>query len=235
MANAAHLWEHSRCSEPQRMRQLSLIVVAVTLCLTCGAQTGGLETIGPPTDLGVPNAVVQVLESHGNRLKVADGSVLCDIWLRKSVPTQTAKKESEGLLYPEFSESTLIGVILFPKTATDFRGQPIAAGTYSLRYELMPDDGNHLGVAPDRDFLLLVPAALDSDPGALYKFDELVQMSRKASGTNHPGPLSLAQASGSATSLTKSAEDHWIFSSMLKLDSGKDLPFALVVKGTAAQ
>jgi len=47
--------------------------------------------------------------------------------------------------------------------------------------------------------------------------------------------LSLAQASGSATSLTKSAEDHWIFSSMLKLDSGKDLPFALVVKGTAAQ
>ena len=218
------------------MRQLCLIVVAVTLCLTCGAQTAGLETLGPPTpDLGVPAAVVQVLDSHGNRLKLAGGSVLCDIWLRKSVPAQTAKKESDGLLYPELTESTLVGVISFPKAATDFRGQPIAAGPYTLRYELMPDDGNHLGVAPDRDFLLLVPAALDPDPGAVFKFDELVHMSRKATGTNHPGPLSLAQASGSATSLRKDAEDHWMFSSVLKLDSGKDLPFALIVKGTAAQ
>lgn len=206
------------------------------MCLTCGAQTAGLETLGPPIpDLGVAAALVRVLDSHGNRLKLADGSVLCDIWLRKSVPAQTAKKESDGLLYPELSESTLVAVISFPKAATDFRGQPIAVGTYTLRYELMPDDGNHLGVAPDRDFLLLVPAALDPDPGALFKFDELVQMSRKATGTNHPGPLSLAQASGSATSLTKDAEDHWMFSSVLKLESGTDLPFALIVKGTAAQ
>jgi hypothetical protein len=218
------------------MRQLCLIVVAVTLCLTCGAQTAGLETLGPPTpELSVPAAVVQVLDSHGNRLKLADGSVLCDIWLRKSVPAETSKKESEGLLYPELSESTLVGVISFPKAATDFRGQPVVAGTYTLRYELMPNDGNHLGVAPDRDFLLLVPAALDPDPSALFKFDDLVQMSRKATGTNHPGPLSLAQASRSATSLTKDAEDHWMFSSVLKLDSGKDLSFAVIVKGTAAQ
>lgn len=218
------------------MRQLSLIVVAVTLCLTCVAQTAGVETLGPPTtDLGVPAAVVQVLDSHGNRLKLADGNVLCDIWLRKSTPAQKANKESEGRLYSDLSESTLIGVISFPKAATDFRGQPIAAGTYTLRYELMPDDGNHLGVAPDRDFLLLVPAALDPDPGALFKFDELVQMSRKATGTNHPGPLSLTQASGSATSFTRDAEDHWMFSSVLKLDSGKDLLFALIVKGAAAQ
>jgi hypothetical protein len=218
------------------MRQLSSILVAVTLSLTCGAQTAGLETLGPPTpDLGFPAAVLQVLDSRGNRLKLADGSVLCDIWLRKNVPTQTAKKESEGLLYPGLSESTLIGVISFPKAATDFRGQPIAAGSYTVRYELIPDDGNHLGVSPNRDFLLLVPVALDPNPGALFKFDELVQMSRKATGTNHPGPLSLAQASESATSFTKDAEDHWIFSSVLKQDSGKDLPFALIVKGIAAQ
>jgi hypothetical protein len=218
------------------MRQLSSMLVAVTLCLTCGAQTARLETLGPPTpDLGVPAAVVQVLDSHGNRLKLADGSVLCDIWLRKNVPAQTAKKESNELLYPELSESTLVGVISFPKAATDFRGQPIAPGTYTVRYELIPDDGNHLGVSPNRDFLLLVPAGLDPDPGALFKFDELVQMSRKATGTNHPGPLSLAQASESATSFTKDAEDHWIFSSVLKQDSGTDLPFALIVKGIAAQ
>jgi hypothetical protein len=217
------------------MRQLSLTAVVLGLCVTALAQTGKVEMVGPPSESSIPAPVVKVLDSQGQRLKVADGSTICDIWLRKSVPAKTAKNENEGLLYPELSESTLVGLISFPKAATDFRGQPIAPGTYTLRYELIPDDGNHLGVSPNRDFLLLVPAALDPDPAAIFKFDELVQMSRKATGTNHPGPLNLTQASGSTKALTKDAEDHWIFSGALKLDSGKDLPFALVVRGTAAQ
>jgi hypothetical protein len=215
------------------MRQLSLSAV-LGLCVTALAQTGKVETVGPPSDSSIPAPVVKILDSQGQRLKLADGSTICDIWLRKSVPAQ-AKKQSEALLYPELSESTLVGVILFPQATADFRGQRIPAGNYTLRYELIPDDGNHLGVSPSRDFLLLVPAALDPDPAAAFKFDELVQMSRKATGTNHPGPLSLTQASGSTTALTRDADDHWIFSGALKLDSGKELPFALVVKGTAAQ
>jgi hypothetical protein len=216
------------------MRYLPLIITVPALCLVCFAQTGKVESLGPPTDSGVSAAVVQVLDSQGERLKLADGSVICDVWLRKTISAQT-KKQSEGLLYPELSESTLVGVISFPKATTDYRGQPVAAGTYTLRYELIPDDGNHLGVSPNRDFLLLVPAPLDSDPAAVFKFDELVQMSRKATGTNHPGPMSLTQASVLGSALTKDSEDHWIFSGALKLDSGKDLPFALIVKGTAAQ
>jgi hypothetical protein len=234
MANGAHLWEHSRCSKTARMRQLSLIVVALALCSACLAQTGKVEALRSPTDSSLSTAVVKVLDSHGQRLKLPDGAAICDIWLRTSISAQT-KKQTEGLLYPELSESLLVGAISFPQATMDYRGQPIAAGTYTLRYELIPDDGNHLGVSPNRDFLLLVPAALDSDPATVFKFDELVSMSRKATGTNHPGPLSLTQASGSTSSLTRDAEDHWIFSGTLKLDSGKDLPFALIVKGTAAQ
>jgi hypothetical protein len=214
------------------MRKAPLIALVMTFSLACVAQTGGVESIGTPPE-SLAAAVSQILEAHGTRLKLADGGVICDIWLRKSVPAQT--KKTEGLLYPELSESSLVGVISFQQATMDFRGQPIAAGAYTLRYELMPDDGNHLGVAPDRDFLLLVPAGLDTDPNAAFKFDELVQMSRKASKSNHPAPLSLAQTSGSATSLAKDAEEHWVFSSVLKLDSGKDLAFALIVKGTAAQ
>ncbi len=216
------------------MRYLPLIITVPALCLACLAQAGKVETLGPPTDSGISAAVVQVLDSQGARLKLADGSSICDIWLRRSVPIHK-QKESEGLLYPQLSESILVGVISFPQATTDYRGQPIVPGIYTLRYELIPDDGNHLGVSPNRDFLLLVPAAPDSDPAAVFKFDELVQMSRKATGTNHPGPLSLTQASGPTPALTKDAEDHWIFSGTLKLDSGKDLPFALIVKGTAAQ
>ena len=43
-------------------------------------------------------------------------------------------------------------------------GQGIQPGLYTLRYELVPNDGNHLGVANSRDFGLLVRAADDPDP-----------------------------------------------------------------------
>jgi len=129
-----------------------------------------------------------------------------------------------------------VGVISFPQAKTDYRGQNIRKGTYTLRYELIPNDGNHLGVAPNRDFVLLVPAASDDNPDATFKFDELISLCRKATGTKHPGPLCLVQPeSGTAAAVSKDEEDHWIFSAGIKLASGEDLPIALVVKGTAPQ
>jgi len=81
-----------------------------------------------------------------------------------------------------------------------------------------------------------VPAASEQNAYVRCKFDELVSLSRKATGTKHPGPLSLAQPeSGTAAAVSKDDEDHWIFSAAIKLASGEDLPIALVVKGTAPQ
>ena len=98
------------------------------------------------------------------------------------------------MVYPQLAESTLVGVLHYPKGGSDYRGQTISAGFYTLRYELMPSDANHLGAAPNRDFLLLVPAASDADPNAVFKFPDLVALSEKATGTRHPGPLSLVQS-----------------------------------------
>jgi len=216
-------------------------VIAVLLFVTlagfsfAAAQAGKIETIGPVTDSGVAEAVKKVLETKGYRVSLDDGSVACEIWLRNKIPAQP-KKDSPGALYTQLAESALVGVISFPQATTDYRGQNIRKGTYTLRYELIPNDGNHLGVAPNRDFVLLVPAASDENPDATFKFDELVSLSRKATGTKHPGPLSLAQPeSGTAAAVSKDDEDHWIFSAAIKLASGEDLPIALVVKGTAPQ
>jgi len=41
--------------------------------------------------------------------------------------------------------------------------------------------------------------------------------------------------SGRAPAVSKDEEEHWVFSAVIKLASGGDLPFALVVKGTAPQ
>jgi hypothetical protein len=204
--------------------------------MVCSAQTGKVEPLGPLTEPKVSEAVRKVLDSKGYRAALADGSVVCEIWLRQSVPTRPSKQDVPGAIYPQLAESTLVGVISFPKATTDYKGGAIRAGIYTLRYELLPDDGNHLGVAPNRDFLLLVPAASDADPDAVYKFDQLVDLSRQATMTKHPAPLNMVQADASAQpGVSKDDQDHWIFAAGIKMSSGEVIPFGLVVKGTAPQ
>ena len=217
------------------MRKSAFSTIGIlALSLICAAQNGKIENLGPLTDTSVPDALRQALEANGYRMLLDDASPVCELWLRKNMPAQ-AKKDSADVIYTELAESALIGVLHFAKTGSDFRGQAIPAGFYTLRYALIPTDGNHLGVSPNRDFLLLVPAASDADPGATFKFQDLIALSRAATGTKHPGPLSLVPPGGAGPALSRDDQDHWIFSASVKLASGEDLPFSLVVKGTAQQ
>jgi hypothetical protein len=77
----------------------------------------------------------------------------CELWMRKSVPAQT-KKDLESVAYPQLAESTLVGRRPFLTSRRRFLRRRIPAGFYTLRYQLMPNHGNHLGAAPNRDFLL---------------------------------------------------------------------------------
>jgi hypothetical protein len=212
------------------------IIFILVVPVLCGAQAGKVESIGALTDSAVPEAVRQALDAKGYRLTLDDPTPACELWVRKSIAAQT-KKDVEGVAYPQLAESTLVGVIHFPQAAEDFRGHRIPAGFYTLRYEIMPNDGNHLGAAPNRDFLLAVPAASDPDPNATFKFLELVTMSARISGMKHPSPLSLVQTDSapSTPTVSKDDQDHWTFSGGVRVNSGEELPFALVVKGTAQQ
>ncbi|HZC24618.1 MAG TPA: hypothetical protein VE866_14855, partial [Candidatus Binatia bacterium] len=149
---------------PNRKASLATATVLMTLSYLCSAQSGKVESVGPLTESAVSEQVRQNLEGKGYRLTLDDSKPFCELWLRKSVPAQSGK--STELAYPQFAESELLGAIHFPQAVADFRGQPIPAGFYTMRYELLPDDGNHLGVAPNRDFVLLIPAQSDPNPNA---------------------------------------------------------------------
>ena len=220
----------------RKYKSLFLAAASVMLaCALCVAQTGKVESLGALTDSSVADGVRTGLENKGYRITLDDGSVACELWFMKGIAGQS-KKEVAGAVYPELAESTLVGVLHFSQPGSDYRGQPIASGYYTLRYELLPNDGNHLGAAANRDFLLLVPAAADKDPATNPKPAEVIELSRKASGTHHPAPLSLVQPDNSpAPSVTKAEEDHWIFTGTIKLVSGQEMPIALVVKGQAQQ
>jgi hypothetical protein len=212
---------------------LPTIGSVLLLSLVCASQESKVESTGALTDSAVPEAVRQSLEAKGYRVVLDDPKPACELWFRKNVPVP-AKKDVEGVVYPQLAESILVGVVHYPQAARDFRGQQVPAGFYTLRYALIPDDGNHLGVSPNRDFLLLIPAPSDTDPNATFKFQELVTMSAKTVGAKHPSPLSLLPADKpSAGAVAKDDQDHWIFSAALKLASGEELPLAVIVKWTA--
>lgn len=219
-----------------RRRIFAFSVIFSLLSISVFAGSNKLEPVGAFSDAAASDALKKAIEEKGYRVTLSDGTTLCDIWLRKAVPTQQ-KKDISGAMYTEITDSALIGVVSFPKTSSDFRGQEIKAGAYSLRYSLHPTDGNHMGIAPYRDFLLLVPVSLDQNPDATYKFEELTKMSAKTNGSNHPAPFSMLanESKSDAPTLSENEHSYVIFNAKLKSASGTAIPIAFVIKGQAEQ
>ena len=218
------------------MLRRSLVIGLLILLSSHAALTadgGKVERIGAFGGDSAPEALRKALDPSGYRITLGS-DLFCEVWFRASVPA--GKTDASGAVYTTLPEGALIGVIRFAKTANDFRGQSVAAGVYTLRYAVHPTDGNHMGISPIRDFLLLVPVAADTNPNAALKFEELSKLSAKASGTNHPAVLSLVSPDGSAAApaVTTDEHNHTIFAAKLKTASGEQ-PLAFVIKGVAEQ
>jgi hypothetical protein len=187
------------------------------------AQDYKLEPIATAVP-GLPAAYAALIQTGGYRI-TGPSSPWCEIWFRKSIPA--GAKPADGSIAFPIAQGTLVGILRFPATGADRRGQTIQPGVYTLRYSTYPVDGSHQGVAPQRDFVLLTPIAGDADPNATPAFDALVQMSVKASGTPHPAVLSIETPSGSTfPAVTKEGDHDWV----LNVKIG-DLPFAIIVAG----
>jgi hypothetical protein len=211
---------------------LSLVLVAANLALAAEpAAEPKVETISAPPAT-VPGAIAGMLQATGYRVLAPGGSPLVQIWLGKDVPV-SGKKEVEGANYPALTPGVLLGVISFSTATKDFRSQPIKPGTYALRYELLPNDGNHMGVAPDRDFLLLVPVADDPGPAKILSYQELVKLSSRAAGSSHPVVFSMPAADKrTLPAAYTDANGYIIFAAQLATTVG-DLPVAMIVKGVS--
>jgi hypothetical protein len=135
---------------------------------------------------GLSAEVAAAISETGSRISGKDG-VICDVWLAKEILQKPKFKSSLRIKYP-FQAGTLIGVIRYPDGSkpNDFRGQALKPGTYTLRYGLQPDDGNHLGTSEIRDFLVGSPPAQDTSPKRIEDIKDLFNLSASASGSTHP-------------------------------------------------
>ncbi len=118
---------------------------------------------------------------------VTIGDQRLTIWLRTELPL---KPKAGAAGYASLRPGAFVGVVTFAKPWTDFRGQELAPGTYTLRYAMQPASKDHEDTSPSPDFLMLCPAADDRDP-ADVPFPALKKMSGKASGGTHPAVMVL--------------------------------------------
>jgi hypothetical protein len=188
------------------MRTLTATAIVLTLAMPVPGAEPSVESASALPAGAVATEIAAAIASEGTRVRL-DGKPLADVWLAREIAGPAPERPEPGVAYPRIAEGGLVGVARFESGWKDYRGRPVAAGTYTLRYAVLPSDGNHMGVSEYVDYLALVPAADDTSAARIASRKALDAMSRKASGTNHPAILCLVPAAKDAVPGIKKAAD----------------------------
>lgn len=224
------------------MKLLCSYVALVCLLLTSTVATSQEFSVElmeqSPQAEGVAPELAKQFAANGYRVKRDASRTVCELWLCKELEIKPDFTPAGGRLYP-FEPGQLIGLVHYSRKSSDFRDQTVASGWYTLRYELQPVDGNHVGTSPTRDFLLLVKAEHD-EVDKDWDLKELQSLSSEAIGASHPAMICLQEPVKEAKPFVRhNAEaDWWILHVMAKGKAeGKsvDIPLDMVIEGHAAE
>ena len=144
-----------------------------------------------PDEIAAP--VKSSLAPGGATAKLTDTSI--DFWWVKSI-------DAKGKDWSSVPEGALVGAIKLATPLKDIRGRTIKPGTYLLRYAAQPQNGDHLGVSPHREFLVITPAAADTATAAALGHEPAVELGAKTTGIAHPAVLSIDPPTASEAPLS---------------------------------
>lgn len=153
-----------------------LAILSLVISQTAGL-TGVTHSDPVPTELAP--AVAAKLAPGGVRA-TADGTTITFWWV----------KDLPGTTWADVPEGTLVGAVKLDAIVHDIRNHVMKPGVYTLRYGIQPANDDHFGVSPFRDFLLLSPSAVDTDPAAVGH-DGVIALSRQTLGAKHPAVWSI--------------------------------------------
>ncbi len=161
----------------------------------------------PPKELDL--SIAAKLQKSAVQLLDGDKPVY-EFWFAAELPL-TAKPAAPAKALDAVKQATLIGAVSIPKALRDYRDDELAAGVYTMRLALQPQDGNHLGTSEFNWFAVLVPAKIDTKPDGITDYKPLVKASSKETATDHPVILSLRPPSstdGEDPKLCEPAAEH---------------------------
>jgi hypothetical protein len=179
--------------------------------------------VSPLTDKPPAELAAGVSARLAPAAKVVSGAATLEIWL-----VQNLEKTGDGPGWSAVDSGTLVGAMRVSGEFKEIRGKVVKPGVYTLRFGLQPQNGDHLGISTFREYLLISPAAIDTDPKVLG-FDGVVALSKEVIGTAHPASLSLdppEDAPGAVLSTYQNEHAHE--GVVLQIGS---LKFGLIVSG----
>lgn len=184
------------------------------------AREGAAKDDAIPAD--VPDAFKALLLENGLRVTTQKGDEakpLYDLWFVKELPIGDADDKS-AIQFGQIPVTSFVGVLKSYDRGSDYRDNAIPAGTWVLRYGLQPQDGNHLGTAPSRDFLVLTNFEHDPDPAPLASMKALEELAMSASPSDHPTVLYLlrpeVEAKDGPQFYKHTERDEWIADVVIK-------------------
>jgi len=209
-----------------RSRPAFALAIAFALLRPCAAAaqlTAAKADAAPPDEIAAP-----IRALLGPAAKITAGATTLDFWWITSLVV----KDGGPVEWAQVAEGALIGAVRVSGAFKDIRGKAVKPGVYTLRFGLQPQNGDHLGASPFREYLLLSPAAADTDPKPLG-FEGTVAISKQTIGASHPAALSLDPPIATAAPLTTTTNEleHKGIVFEVKTSTGKPLRFGLILIG----
>jgi len=200
-------------------RSLFLTTAALLAAVSLSAADFTVDKAGAPPTEGVAPAAIEMVGAEGVAVKDGAGKVVAEFWMRTTA-FEGDGPSGLGIRFDTIPEGSFLGLVRYPEGGSDFREQAVPAGVYTLRYGLHPENGDHMGVAPSRDFALLSPAALDNEIAKNYgDFDSLMDLSFEV-GNPHPTVARVELPEGDdEPNLWENDYEHWV----LDLKTGSDV------------
>jgi hypothetical protein len=164
------------------MNRFVMVAVAAVMVATVSAQPK-VSPLPETPPAGLAPAIAAALQSSG--VKAVAGGATLEIWLAQAIATS-----GDGPGWSVVDSGTLVGAMRVSGAFKEIRGKVVAPGVYTLRYGLQPQNGDHLGISTFREYLVISPAGVDTDPKVLG-FDGVVALSKQVIGTSHPAALSI--------------------------------------------
>ena len=179
---------------------LALLIALASFAAQAPAALSGAAHHEPlPAELAAP--IASQLGEGGVRAST-DAATLTFWWV-KAIPV---KSGSASASWEDVAEGTLVGAVSISAPFRDIRGRVLKPGVYTLRYGIQPANGDHLGVSPFRDFLLLSPASVDTNP-APAGHEGTIDLSKQAIGGSHPAVWSIDPPSATEPPLSVHVTD----------------------------
>jgi hypothetical protein len=209
-------------------RPAVVIVLALSAAVSIRAAQAPTITTAPvaiPAEVAAP--IADLLSPTVTT--ITTGSTKIELWWVKSLALPEGTKVAA---WSEVADGTLVGAMRLGSAWTDIRGYTLKPGVYTLRFALQPQNGDHMGISPNREFLLPAPAA-DDKSAEPTGYEGAVELAKKASRRAHPASISIDPPSSGASPNSAMTSDlgHQVAIVSVSGSSGGSLTFGIVVEG----